>query len=330
MANSTGKDGQRPALAEPDGREPAAGLGDAREASGLPPLARLGAARLTAVEAKLAEVLSRRYPEAALLSARGMAAAAGTSPASVTRFARKLGYEDFAELQAGLAVEMRARLTSPPKRLSVDVPSRRRTAGALLRDVIARERENLDATVSMIDEGLLDALARQLAHDSKSSVYVAGSKKGGVVAGYFAMQLAQLRRGVTLLDLSVLLADQIIDMAPDDVLIVFEPRRATAALVQLVGEARSLGAQVVAFTDEHPPGAIADTDVLFRTKVDAISVFDSYAAMFALCDAILAAIVQHAPKAVRARADRLEALNATLSTWYDLRGTPAGNGDQRP
>ena len=289
---------------------------------------RLSTARLTAVEARLAEVLSRRYPEAALLSARGMAAAAGTSPASVTRFARKLGYGDFAELQAELAVEMRALLTSPPKRLTVDVPGRRRTAGALLRDVIARERENLDTTVSMIDESQLDELARRLTHDSKSVIYIAGSKKGGIVAGYFAMQLAQLRRGVRLLNLSELLADQILDMTADDLLIIFEPRRATAALIQLLAEVRFLGAQVAAFTDEHPPRVIAESEFLFRTKVDAISVFDSYAAMFALCDAILAAIVQHAPKVVRARAERLEALNTTLSTWYHLAGTAAGNGDQ--
>jgi DNA-binding MurR/RpiR family transcriptional regulator len=296
-----------------------------RRPPGLPPLARLHSARLTAVEAKLAEVLTRGYPEAALLSSRGMATAAGTSPASVTRFARKLGYEDFGELRAELAVEMRARLTSPPKRLTVDVPGRRKTTGALLRDVIARERENLDATLSMIDEGQLDALARRLAQDSRSLVYVAGSKKGRIVAGYFAMQLAQLRRGVQLVQLGDLLADQILDMTADDLLIVFEPRRATASLVGLLAEARALGTQVVAFTDEHPPGAIAESELLFRTKVDAISVFDSYAAMFALCDAILAAIIHHAPKVVRARADRLEALNSCLSTWYQ-EGSSASDG----
>jgi DNA-binding MurR/RpiR family transcriptional regulator len=290
---------------------------------GLPPLARLTAAQLTGVEAKLAEVLSRRYPEAALLSARGMAAAAGTSPASVTRFARKLGYADFAELQAELAVEMRARISSPPKRLTVDVPGRHRTTAALLRDVVARERENLDATLSMIDEGTLDALMRRLAQDAKSQIYVTGSKKGHIVAAYFAMQLAQLRRGVRLLDLSDLLADDLLDMTAGDLLVVFEPRRATAALVKLVTRARMIGVQIAAFTDEHPPGIIAESEFLLRTKVDAISVFDSYAAMFALCDSLLAAFVLHVPRAVRARAERLEELNDALATWYTPRGARA-------
>jgi DNA-binding MurR/RpiR family transcriptional regulator len=296
---------------------------------GLPPLARLTEANLTAVEAKLAHVLSQRYPEAALLSARSMAEAAGTSPASVTRFARKLGYSDFAELQAELAVEMRALLSSPPKRLTVDVPSRRRTTAALLRDVIARDRENLDATLSMIDEGMLDALMRRLAQSSRSQIYVTGSKKGSIVASYFAMQLAQLRRGVRLLNLSDLLADELLDMTEEDMLVIFEPRRATAMLVRLLGRARSVGARVAAFTDEHPPGIIAESDFLFRTKVDAISVFDSYAAMFALCDALLAAVALHVPRVVRERAERLEELNTALATWYQPRGGPtrdAGRG----
>lgn len=290
---------------------------------GLPPLSRLTEANLTAVESKLANVLSQRYPEAALLSARSMADAAGTSPASVTRFARKLGYTDFAELQAELAVEMRARLSSPPKRLTVDMPGRRKTTAALLRDLVARDRENLDATLSMIDEGMLDALMRRLAQGSRSQIYVTGSKKGSIVASYFAMQLAQLRRGVRLLSLSDLLADELLDMTHEDLLVIFEPRRATAMLVSLLTQARSVGAQVAAFTDEHPPGIIAESDFLFRTKVDAISVFDSYAAMFALCDALLAAVALHVPRVVRERAERLEELNAALSTWYQPRGGSA-------
>ncbi len=286
-----------------------------RGLSGMPPLARLGTADLTGVEAKLAEVLSYRYPEAALLSARNLAAAAGTSSASVTRFARKLGYADFAELRAELAVEMRARLASPHERFSVDVASDRKPIAALLRDVIARDRENLDATLSMVDETQLDALARRLARDSKSLIYVSGSKKAGIVAAYFAMQLAQLRPGVRLLGLSDLLADGILDMTANDLLVIFEPRRATAALIRLLKEARSVGAQIAAFTDEHPPAIIASADYLFRTKVDSISLFDSYAAMFALCDALLAAVILHIPKAARARVERLESLNTSLDTW---------------
>jgi DNA-binding MurR/RpiR family transcriptional regulator len=144
------------------------------------------------------------------------------------------------------------------------------------------------------------------------------------------MQLAQLRRGVRLVSLSDLLADELLDMTGEDLLVIFEPRRATAMLVSLLTRARSAGAQVAAFTDEHPPGIIAESDFLFRTKVDAISVFDSYAAMFALCDALLAAVALHVPRVVRERAERLEELNDALSTWYQPRGAPARDAGRGP
>jgi hypothetical protein len=50
--------------------------------------------------------------------------------------------------------------------------------------------------------------------------------------------------------------------------------------------------------------------------VEAVSVFDSYAAMFILCDTLLAYLVQRMPRAVRARAERLESVNGSLATWY--------------
>jgi DNA-binding MurR/RpiR family transcriptional regulator len=279
-----------------------------------PPLARIGGAPLTDVEGRLADVISRRYPEAALLSARELAVAAGVSPASVSRFARKLGYADFAELQRALAVDMRARLSTPPARLDV-TPGHHRSIAELLQDVAVQDADNVESTRQMIDmvdlERLADGLRRPDAH-----VYVTGSKKGGMVAAYFALQLAQVRPGVQLLKLSELLPDSILDMSHKDVLVLFEPRRATTALIRLLEHARSLGVSIAAFTDEYPASPITGCDLVFRTRVEAVSVFDSYAAMFVLCDTLLAYLVQRMPRAVRARAERLEEVNGAFDTWY--------------
>lgn len=288
----------------------------------LSPLVRAEAAHLTGAERKLADALFLRYPEAALLSARALASEAGTSAASVSRFARKLGYADYAELQSQLAVELRARLSSPPKRLGVD-GTRRQSVGAILREVIARDRANLDATLHLVDEDELDRLARRLCQSRRSSrVYVAGSKKGAVVAHYFAMQLSQLRSNVVLLTIGDL-ADQVLDMSAADILVLFEPRRATTTLMRLLDVAHSSGLPIAAFTDELPPAAFDASEFLFRTKVDAVSVFDSYAAMFALCDAILAFIVHRMPKAVRSRAERLEELNDSFATFFQGGAPPS-------
>jgi hypothetical protein len=76
---------------------------------------------------------------------------------------------------------------------------------------------------------------------------------------------------VHLLSLGDHLAEQLLELEPTDLLVVFEPRRATRALVRLIEQVRLLGAAVAAFTDDRPPAVIAASDVLVRTKVDAVS-----------------------------------------------------------
>ena len=192
-----------------------------------------------------------------------------------------------------------------------------------MNDVAVQDADNIESTRRMIDLETLERLAADLCRRG-TQVYVAGSKKGGIVAAYFAMQLAQLRTGVHLLDLSDLLTDTIIDMDRQDLLVVFEPRRATAAL-DTSSRLRSFAGSVDRrFQRRYPPPPLSHCEFVFRTCVEAVSVFDSYSAMFVLCDALLAYLVQCMPKAVRARAERLETLNDQLSTWYRAgRGTPA-------
>ena len=87
---------------------------------------------------------------------------------------------------------------------------------------------------------------------------------------------------------------------------------------QLIGIADPSAAARDAVAAELKVAAHADYRDLLG-KVDAVSIFDSYAAMFALCDALLAAVVQHTPKIMRTRAERLEALNEAFATWQPSR-----------
>jgi DNA-binding MurR/RpiR family transcriptional regulator len=148
---------------------------------------------------------------------------------------------------------------------------------------------------------------------------VAGSKKAGVVARYFTVQLSQLRPRVHLLRMDDTLADQLIDLVAGDVVMLFEPRRVTRHAVKLIQVAKSRGATVAVFTDERPPAVLAESDFVFPTTVDAVSMFDSYAGIFALCAAILAALIGRNPADARTRAEHLDALNLDFDTWQDER-----------
>ena len=101
--------------------------------------------------------------------------------------------------------------------------------------------------------------------------------------------------------------------------VLFEPRRATKHAVKLIEAVRSSGATVAVFTDERPPAVLAESDFVFPTTIDAVSMFDSYAGIFALCAAILAALIGRNPAEARSRAEHLEALNLDFDTWLDER-----------
>jgi DNA-binding MurR/RpiR family transcriptional regulator len=285
---------------------------------GASPEIRLRTAPLTPSEDRIASVILDGYPESALLTAQAIADKAGTSPATVSRLATKLGYQDFAEMQADLRRALRAQLSSPSKRLLAQSGPPKR-ASALLEQVIDIEVSNLRRTLELTDRGKLEELVERLGRSRQGRVYVAGSKKAGVVARYFTVQLSQLRPRVHLLRMDDTLADQLIDLVAGDVVMLFEPRRVTRHAVKLIKVAKSRGATVAVFTDERPPAVLAESDFVFPTTVDAVSMFDSYAGIFALCAAILAALIGRNPADARTRAEHLDALNLDFDTWQDER-----------
>src|SRR5262245_39420067 len=104
-------------LQKPGNGGPPDGAPASREAANLH--RRIRQADLTPAERSIAAVVLDDYPRSALLSAGQLASTAGVSAASVSRFAAKLGYGSFAEVQEHLREELRARLESPSERLRV-------------------------------------------------------------------------------------------------------------------------------------------------------------------------------------------------------------------
>jgi DNA-binding MurR/RpiR family transcriptional regulator len=285
---------------------------------GATPEIRLRTTPLTPSEDRIASVILDGYPESALLTAQAIAEKAGTSPATVSRLATKLGYQDFAEMQDDLRQALRAQLSSPSKRLLAQSGQSKRAAD-LLEQVFDLEVSNLRRTMEFTDRGKFEELVERLGQSRRGRVYVAGSKNASAVARYFAVQLIQLRPRVQLLGMDDTLADQLLDLVPGDVVVIFEPRRATKHTVKLVEAVRLSGATAAVFTDERPPAVLAESDFVFPTTIDGVSMFDSYAGLFALCAAILAALIWRNPREARLRAERLESLNLDLDIWLDER-----------
>ena len=283
---------------------------------------RLMAADLTPSEVRLARLILADYPQSGLTTASALAIAAKTSQATVTRFASKLGYVSFPRFQDAVRAEVRRHLASPSTRLKLaNRHSRGRPYQSLL-DAIELDAENLRQTVALVEPNAFDALVDMLAR-ADVRIFISGSKKADAVARYFAAQLNQLRPRVQMLSLNDALPDAIVDITDQDLLLVFEPRRATKQLANLVAAFRQAGATVAVVCDEYPAPGLARSSILVSAATRGTSLFDSYTAIVSIINGLIAAVVPRLPRVATARIDRLEGLNRDFGIWAEaneLRG----------
>jgi DNA-binding MurR/RpiR family transcriptional regulator len=273
-------------------------------------------ANLTPSEVRLARVVLADYPQSALATAAGLASTADTSQATVTRFVSKIGYDSFPEFQEEVRDEVRSRLASPSSRLKLPSGSTKKRPGKSLLEAVRLDIENLHETAELVDPAAFEAWVDQLVKKD-GNVFVAGSKKAASIAAYFAAQLNQLRPRVHLLPLADTLPDQIVDLTRADVLVAFEPRRATVQLERLVNAFRQAGATVVAVCDEYPAPALARSPILICVATRGVNLFDSYTAIVSVINGVLASAVPRMPTTAVPRVDRLEALNRDFEMWSD-------------
>ncbi len=165
-------------------------------------LERLRKARpeFTGREQKIATALETGYPHAGLQSATALGLRVGVSAATVVRFAAKLGYSGYPELQRELREEVEARLSTPLQRL--DQSARPEILAQSGDDLIGRTLEisltALTRTFGSMDRRTIEAMAATIS-GCKGRIFVLGEKKGRAIALYLYAQLTLCMPRVTLL-----------------------------------------------------------------------------------------------------------------------------------
>jgi len=122
---------------------------------------RIGALKdVSATEARLTRYLSHAYSDVPFLSAAEIARRAGVSPATVSRFIRKLGYDDHGALKHNLQVELYSVATSPAERFKVrgELPALETVLDSYVRQVT----HNVEVTLASLNLDELEQLCLDL------------------------------------------------------------------------------------------------------------------------------------------------------------------------
>jgi DNA-binding MurR/RpiR family transcriptional regulator len=256
----------------------------------------------------VAEVLAGEPDRVAFDTVTGLALRAGTSGPSVVRFAIKLGYRGFVDLQASVQEELAPQLRSHPDRLLEPTPD----------DTIARAQsldvDNVVQTPSSIDAECFEDVVTELSDPGRQVVVLSGETMLAV-GQVLADHLAQLREGVTLVAGSAIAAStRTATLAVGDVVVALDVQRYERWLPALMDVAPRNQASIVAITD-HPLSPLAAlANERFSIAGRGVGPFDSLVGALSLTNAIVAALALRLGPAATARLDAIEAIRPPPET----------------
>ena len=252
---------------------------------------------LTPSERRIAEAVLAEPTLLAFGTVSDLAGRVGTSRPTIVRFATKLGFEGYTQLQQHVRSDLSHRLSRPSERIrsgaKAAVPAR-----VVFEDAIA-------SVFNALDRGRQAKLVEPVVCAEK--VWVLSGETS--LAGAHALQsgLSMVRPGVRLLEEHSFGTD-LSDAGPDDVAIVFDFVRYRRQVAIAARSLANAGVTVIAVTDSPFSPLVEIADNWIQIEVPAVGPFDSSVPVVALCELLVAEVAKARYEEATDRIDRIEAL----------------------
>ncbi|OCW58136.1 MurR/RpiR family transcriptional regulator [Hoeflea olei] len=267
---------------------------------------------LPGAEKKVAHAFLANYPSIGLSTIAELAALAGTSAPTVLRFVSRLGFASYPEFQRTLRADVQSQLMSPLERARSAGPASDNPA---LEASFAAIAANLQATVKAVPESEFEAACELLA-DHRSACYCLGGRFTDAIAAYMAAHLRIIRPNVSHFGgQTSTWRDQLLDVRPGDVAVLFDIRRYQSDLVRLGELLVERKARILLITDPWLSPIARSARVVLPCVVDANRTWDSSVALLALVEALIDRVSRAQGDAARARMQTLEDIH-----WNNLAG----------
>jgi len=252
---------------------------------------------LTPTQRRIAEAVLAEPTLLAFGTVSDLADQVGTSRPSIVRFATKLGFEGYSQLQQHVRSDLSRRLSRPSERIrsgtDAAVPVR-----VAIEDAIASVFDTLKGRQL---ERIVTAVVRA------EKIWILSGETSQ--AGGFALQsgLGMIRPGVRLLEEHSYGTD-LSDAGPNDVAIVFDflrYRRQVTIATQALAKA---SVTVIAVTDSPFSPLVELADTWIQIEVPAVGPFDSSVPIVAMCELLVAEVAKALYEDATDRIDRIEEL----------------------
>lgn len=256
--------------------------------------------RLTPSERRVAESVMQDPKIVAFGTVAQLAELSGSSGPTVLRFAAKLGFDGFVELQASVQEEIADQLRPATERI------RERPPTDVLGRTLAADLDNVRTTLGEVEpEDFRKAV--ELLADRRRRVFVISSDVSGGAGRSLAGQLDLLRDGVfEITGTPVKVSRDLVRIEPADVVVVFDLRRYERWVLEATARAADTGATLVALTDGRLSPLAERAALTFVVAARGVGPFDSAVGAISLVHALVAAVAARLRRSATTRLDAVE------------------------
>ncbi len=237
----------------------------------------------------VAEQLLRNPVRATAWGIEELAAHAHTSAATLSRFARSMGFSGFAAMRDAMAQVLQS-LLQPMEKL------RHAMQPGAKQGVVAQSLEaglsNARSTAQALDAAQLSRISQRLV--SASTVYVMGFGISSHLAAMLALNLqpfCKMLINVVEFGGTEVAAGRLMNIDQNDVLIVLSFPRYARDAIQLTSYARDRGAHIVALTDSMASPLVAQADHVLLAAAQHPVISSSSVAVLLLMEALVTSLM---------------------------------------
>ncbi len=277
---------------------------------------------LSKSQQQVTEFLLTHGIDVVYLSAARIARLVGVNRSTVVRTAQALGYDGFPALQAALQAHFLSRLSSVERfqygsrQLIEEMQEPQEEGASILHRVIRTEIEHIENLLQGISLENFDQVVDMLA--SARRIFVIGLRASTPLALHLTIPLRLIRPNCTLLFYNSAdgLSDQIEAIGEGDVLFAITYSRYARDTLNAMDYARSVGAKVIALTDNPLSPAATRADRIFVVPFR-MWLYANAAAPYVLLNAVFSALFLRFGDRVPERLEKLEHVYDHLETFAD-------------
>ncbi|PLV61257.1 MurR/RpiR family transcriptional regulator HpxU [Erwinia sp. E602] len=260
--------------------------------------------QLSPQEQRIADFVFDHFDDLISYNSAELARLSGVSKATVSRLFKRLGYEKYKDMRDELRTLRQSGMPLTDNRDAVQ-------GNTLLARHYKQEMANLTQWVNGIDSVQLGEVVQALV--SSKRLFIIGMRNSWPLALHLRQQLLQARGQVQVLPQpGQTLAEELVDLTPDDLVVVMAFRRRPRIIRPLLQQLQQRQIPTLALCEPQAQSVIALARWQLCAPLDSVSAFDSYAAANSLINLLANAVLHELLSDGRQRIHQIAGLYGQL------------------